>query len=232
VTATTTSPDETTIATRERILREASHLFAARGYYGSSTRDIATAVGIRQPSLFHHFAHKQAIFQELLSYSLDDSAALAEYLAAADGSPAARLYRFLVEDFRYLMESPYDLRSIFNSGVLEDEDFEPWGQTALRLHVAVADMIRQGVEFGEFIDIDVGFARQAVSGLMLETIRERSLGEQLPAQRPTRTADFMLRALLADPKRLEQVATEACSFENLPSYSDSASACSQAPAAG
>jgi AcrR family transcriptional regulator len=53
---------EETIATRERILREASRLFATRGYYGSSTRDIAAAVGIQQPSLFHHFPHKQAIF--------------------------------------------------------------------------------------------------------------------------------------------------------------------------
>ncbi len=225
MTATTTAQAEETISTRERILREASRLFAARGYYGSSTRDIAAAVGIQQPSLFHHFPHKEAIFQELLSYSLDDSATVAEYLAGATGSPAARLYRFLVEDFRYLMDSPYDLRSIFNSGVLEAEEFEPWGRTALRLHVAVADIIRQGIEAGEFIDIDVNFARQAVSGLMLETIRERSLGEELPAQRPTRTADFMLRALLVDPKGLNEVSAEACAFEDLPPYSDMASAC-------
>ena len=226
MTATTTAQAEETVSTRERILREASRLFAARGYYGSSTRDIAAEVGIQQPSLFHHFPHKEAIFQELLSYSLDDSATVAEYLAGAAGSPAARLYRFLVEDFRYLMDSPYDLRSIFNSGVLEAEEFEPWGRTALRLHVAVADIIRQGIEAGDFIDIDVDFARQAVSGLMLETIRERSLGEELPAQRPTRTADFMLRALLADPETLKEVAAESCTIENVPSYVDSASVCS------
>jgi len=225
VTAPTTPQAEETITTRERILREASTLFAARGYYGSSTRDIAAAVGIQQPSLFHHFPHKQAIFQELLSYSLDDSAAVAEYLAGVSGSPAARLYRFLVEDFRYLMESPYDLRSIFNSGVLEGEEFEPWGRTARRLHVAVAEIIRQGIEVGDFIEIDVNFARQAVSGLMLETIRERSLGEELPAQRPTRTADFMLRALLTDPDRIGEVATEACAIEGLPLYRDTTTAC-------
>lgn len=225
VDAVTTSPPDEAIATRERILREASRLFAVRGYYGSSTRDIATAVGIRQPSLFHHFPSKQAMFQELLTYSLDDSAAVAEHLARAKGSPAARLYRFLVEDFRYLMESPYDLRSIFNSNVLMDEDFEPWGRTAARLHVAVADMIRQGIDAEEFIEIEVGFARQAISGLMLETIRERSLGEELPALRPIRTADFVLRALLADPNQLEEVAAAACAFEGLPAYRDAASAC-------
>ena len=52
--------------TRERILTEASRLFAERGYDGTSTRQIADAVGIRQPSLFHHFASKQAIMEELL----------------------------------------------------------------------------------------------------------------------------------------------------------------------
>lgn len=215
----TPSVDEA-ITTRERILREASHLFAARGYYGSSTRDIATAVGIRQPSLFHHFPNKQAIFQELLSYSLDDSVVVAEYLVHAGGSSAARLYRFLVEDFRYLMNSPYDLRSIFTSDVLLDEEFEPWGQAALKLHVAVSDIIRQGIEADEFIDIEVSFARQAISGLMLETIRERSLGEELPVQRPTRTAEFMLRALLVDPSRIEEIAAEAATIEGLPAYRD------------
>ncbi|MEA2009582.1 MAG: TetR/AcrR family transcriptional regulator [Actinomycetota bacterium] len=219
--AETTRPQrDEFITTRERILREASHQFAARGYYGSSTRDIATAVGIRQPSLFHHFPNKQAIFQELLSYSLDDSALVAGYLVGADGTPAARLYRFLVEDFRYLMDSPYDLRSIFNSDVLLDEEFKPWEQTASELHVAVADIIRQGIEAGEFIEIEVSFARQAISGLMLETIRERSLGEELPAQRPTRTADFVLRALLVDPRRIETIATEAFAIDGLPTYRD------------
>ena len=211
------------IATRERILREASRLFAVRGYYGGSTRDIAAAVGIRQPSLFHHFASKQAIFQELLTYSLDDSAVAAEYLARADGPAAARLYRFLVEDFRYLMDSPYDLRSIFNSDVLLDADFEPWRDTAERLHVGVSDMIQQGIDAGDFITIEVSFARQAVSGLMLETIRERSLGEQLPTERPTRTAEFVLRALLVDSNQLPKVAAEAFAITDVPVYRDSES---------
>jgi AcrR family transcriptional regulator len=212
----TISPIEEAITTHERILREASRLFAARGYYGTSTRDIAAAVGIRQPSLFHHFQSKQAIFQELLSFSLDDSTALAQHLARSTGSPAARLYRFLLEDFRYLTESPYDLRGILNDDVLLNEEFTAWRRTRLRLHAAVADLIRQGMEAGEFAEVDVDFARQAVSGLMLETIRQRSLGETLPAQRPTRTANFVLRALLVDPNGIERVATEAAAIQDLP----------------
>ncbi len=145
---------------------------------------------------------------------------MAEFKVASTGSPAARLYQFLVEGFRYLMNSPHDLPSIFSSDMLLDEEFEPWGQTALRLHVAVADIIRQGIEVGEFIEIEVSFARQMISGLMLETIWARLLGEELPMQRPKRTADFMLRALLIDPRRIKGIAVEASAIEGLPTYRD------------
>ena len=50
--------------TKELILLEASRLFAVRGYLGTSTRDIAAAVGIQQPSMYSHFASKQAIVEE------------------------------------------------------------------------------------------------------------------------------------------------------------------------
>ncbi|MFD8382255.1 TetR/AcrR family transcriptional regulator [Streptomyces sp. NPDC059679] len=46
---------KTTNSTRRRILTEAALLFRRHGYRGTSTRQIAEAVGIKQPSLFHHF---------------------------------------------------------------------------------------------------------------------------------------------------------------------------------
>ncbi|MFZ9427052.1 MAG: TetR/AcrR family transcriptional regulator, partial [Ilumatobacteraceae bacterium] len=58
-------------STPSRILAEASRLFAINGFHGTSTRDIADAVGIRQPSLFHHFATKHAILATLLDLDLD-----------------------------------------------------------------------------------------------------------------------------------------------------------------
>ena len=57
-------------STRERLLRAASALFATKGYFGTSTREIAELVEIRQPSLFHHFESKAAIAQVLLDRSL------------------------------------------------------------------------------------------------------------------------------------------------------------------
>lgn len=43
------------MAPREEILDAAAGLFVDRGFEGTSTREIAEAVGIRQASVYYHF---------------------------------------------------------------------------------------------------------------------------------------------------------------------------------
>jgi len=53
--------------TRQAILDASLDLFADRGFFGTSMREIARAVGVRESALYHHFDSKQAIFQALLT---------------------------------------------------------------------------------------------------------------------------------------------------------------------
>lgn len=71
------------------ILREASRLFAERGFSGVSLEDLGAAVGVSGPALYRHFANKQALLGALLigvSERLRDGGrgVTAEYDADAD----------------------------------------------------------------------------------------------------------------------------------------------------
>ena len=44
---------------REELTRVAARLFAERGYQGTSLADIADALGMQKPSLYHHIASKE-----------------------------------------------------------------------------------------------------------------------------------------------------------------------------
>jgi AcrR family transcriptional regulator len=196
--------------TRERILREASQLFARKGYSGTSTREIAAAVGVRQPSLFHHFASKRDIVETLLAYSVEGAAENAERHARAKGSAAKRLYHFVFEDTAYLCGSPYDLSGVHVTEIMQDKSFAFWHEHLERLHEAIRDMVRQGIERREFVDIDPTFAQEMITAMNIVNISRYSGRRPESVPRVARaSADFALRALLRDGGRLDQIAVRA-----------------------
>ena len=52
--------------TRQAILDAALDLFAQKGFFGTSLRDVATAVGVRESALYNYFPSKDALFEALL----------------------------------------------------------------------------------------------------------------------------------------------------------------------
>lgn len=52
--------------TKERIVKEASRLFAKKGYGAVNVEEIAQAVGIKAPSLYKHYKNKQEIFDAVV----------------------------------------------------------------------------------------------------------------------------------------------------------------------
>lgn len=56
--------------TRAKIMDAAARLFVERGYAATSVRDIAAAIGVSNPSLYHHFASKGDLLEQLLAEPL------------------------------------------------------------------------------------------------------------------------------------------------------------------
>jgi AcrR family transcriptional regulator len=79
--------------TRQAILDAALGLFADKGYFGTSLRDVASAVGVRESALYNYFSGKEALFEALLAA---ESALKSEQLSALLQAP--------VTDARDLLE--------------------------------------------------------------------------------------------------------------------------------
>lgn len=67
--------------TRREILDAALDLFGVSGFFGTSMRQIARAVGVRESALYHHFPSKESILEALLG---ELGPSRAQLLAAID----------------------------------------------------------------------------------------------------------------------------------------------------
>jgi len=64
---------EAKLATSQRILGAATHLFTTAGWEQTTTREIAAAAGIATGTLFNYFQCKEAIAASLIADALDDA---------------------------------------------------------------------------------------------------------------------------------------------------------------
>ncbi len=71
--------------TRARILTEAARLFVASGYHGVSMREVAAAVGVTKPALYHHYEDKEALFLAMLEGTLAGLARLVAHAQTQSG---------------------------------------------------------------------------------------------------------------------------------------------------
>lgn len=190
--------------TRERILFEASFLFARRGYHATTTREIAEAVGIRQPSLFHHFESKAAIAEALLDWDLGHILPYTRRLAAMPGSAAVRLYIYLIADIKHTTGAPYNLNGIYGDDVMGDPAFARWYRKRIELHNVVERIARQGMESGELIKMRPEVVRESIMGVVIRVLSLYS-GRRRGGDVADQAASLMLRGLLVDPSRVDEV---------------------------
>nr|WP_225951597.1 TetR/AcrR family transcriptional regulator [Mycobacterium sp. OAS707] len=184
----------------------ASALFAQRGYFGTSTRDIADAVAIRQPSLFHHFGAKHEIFRTLVELDLGPSIDRVRGRLAEDSTWAEKLHLTIACDVREALIQPFDARGLYQDAVLGLDEFADERAGIALFHELVEALISGGREAGEFVVFEPSFVQRAVNGVLFETLREQGgPGGRIREQRPMQAADFIVRALLVDESRLEQI---------------------------
>jgi AcrR family transcriptional regulator len=173
-TAGTLRPD-----VRRQILSEATRLFAAHGFDGTTLQIVADAVGVAKPSLLHHFPSKEAlrlaVLEQMLAHWTELLPKLLLAASAAEGRFEAiteALVSFFVDDpdrarllMREAIDRPKETRELLSKHV------RPWT-------TAIAAYIRKGQEHGEhFSDADAEAYVVCILQLVVTTVAaERTLG--------------------------------------------------------
>ncbi len=117
---------------REEILDAAGELFTTRGFAGTSTRAIAESVGMRQASLYHHFATKDDILAALLQ---DTVAPALEFARSVDPSRTAleRLLDLVRFDVAQLARSQWNLGALYLLPELRGDRFTSFRDVRVEL---------------------------------------------------------------------------------------------------
>lgn len=147
------------LSTRELLLDSALTLFAQRGYSATSIRDIISAAGVTQPTLYYHFQDKADLFRGLIEQHSEASLERLEQILAGIPGLVERLRRMMHESFRYCLADPRIPRLLFQTYFgPEVSELTPTLQriTARRFEL-VTRIMRDGIATGELRPADPQF---------------------------------------------------------------------------
>jgi AcrR family transcriptional regulator len=99
-------------STRTVILEKALELFAETGFNGVSMRRIAQEVGINPATLYHHFVHKEDLYEQVLRFAYAEQAAHFSALVSIEGTPQSQLGEFFREFAFYIAKDQHFFRLV------------------------------------------------------------------------------------------------------------------------
>jgi len=164
-----TRPVETLPGGRiQELLSVGLKLFAEKGFEATTMRDIAKAAGVSKALLYHHFASKDEIYARIYSSATRDLNAHVFAKIPETGSSADKVRAFMIAAASFFAENRSAWIAASNAfwSDPDRERLESRIERRQQFEIFLRDLIREGVEAGEFGDIDPAVAgRLVLSGI-------------------------------------------------------------------
>jgi len=152
---------------RRQAILAAAAVFAEKGFHGSSTRDIAERLGIKQGSLYYYFKSKEEALGEVCRYGIEDYVHRMESIAASDQPFEAKLLATLTSHLSSYRERNEALKVHNDERLyLPPEKRTTLKQLGSRYRQLLEGIFEQGIADGAVRQgTDCHFAAQAVIGM-------------------------------------------------------------------
>ena len=170
-------------ATAERILDAGQELIQSGGFSAMSFQDIASEVGIRKPSIIHHFPTKAELGVAIIRRYRDTFAAQLQQISEDPAKSSWDALEFYFSPYLFLASTP---DKVCLCGALAGEI--PVLPEVMRVEVKqfieahqrwLEEILREGVERGEFVLIDSpkSLSRVIFNSLQGSLLVTRSTGD-------------------------------------------------------
>ncbi len=193
-------PSET--ETKKRILQAAQKLFARSGYDGTTTRELATAAGVAEGTLFRHFDNKKAIlievategWVELLTDLLTELSEMGSYKAVAQ---VMRRRMLNIRENSDMMRVCF-LEAQFHPDLRDKIQLEVIGKMSVVAEAFFETAMQKGVyrKMNPKIVAQVFLGMFAVAGFSQNTIMEPNASPQQMQEMAEGLADIFLNGVL------------------------------------
>ncbi len=144
------------------LLEAALTLFVEKGFAATRSEEVARAAGVSKGTLYLYFPSKEELLKAVIQHFLGaEIEAGVQEAAAADGPTAQALEQLLVNWWQRVYEGPAS--GVFKLVITEIRNFPEIGEFWVERVVVpgqqiVSDLLRRGIERGEFAPVDIDFA--------------------------------------------------------------------------
>ncbi len=152
---------------RHAAIRSAAAIFAAKGFHGSSTRDIAEHLGIKQGSLYYYFKSKEEALSEVCLFGIQDYVRHMASIAAGEQSFEAKLVATITSHLTSYREKNEALK-VYNDErlYLPEEKRRKLKELGSSYRQQLEHIFEEGIQSGNVrSSVDCHFAAQAVIGM-------------------------------------------------------------------
>jgi AcrR family transcriptional regulator len=185
---------------RARLVAAAVESFAAKGFHGTTTRDIASAAGMSPAALYVHHRSKEDLLHQISRRGHDRTLALVQEAVASSGSPREQLLAVVRAFVVHHAEGHTSARIVnYELAALSPEHLEEITAIRREIEAQMRGVVERGVADGSFHTSDAQMTAAALLSLGIDVARwYRDEGGWSPDQIADHYCELALRIVGAD----------------------------------